>query len=154
MKEDENGNGQLDNGEDKNFNAALDPAKPAGKKGDEGRFLVLGYKEIEVDNGGFKEKKVQITVEDTTRPQRDPLRKFELVEGESKDLPAKMATFDYLPKPGAPISKKEFDKFTLPDTIAPSYVLVSIDSDKAILEFEESGSKKQVTFPRGKAPNP
>lgn len=154
VKEDDNGNGKLDEGEDKNFNGVLDPAKAAGKKGDEGRFVVLSYKVIQVVEDGFPQNKTEIVVEDTFRPQRDPLRKFSMVEGETKDLPAKLVTFDYLPKPGAPISKKEFEKFTLPDTLAPSYLLLSADADKAVLEHEEGGVKKQITLPRGQAPVP
>ncbi len=154
LNEDANANNLLDEGEDKNFNQTLDAAKPAGKKQDEGRFIVLDYKQVEVKDGDFVEKKYQITVQDTTRPPGHPDERFQILEGETKKLATRIATFDFLPRPGAPIIKREFEKFTLPDTLVPSYLLKSVDADMAILEIEEGGAKKAIQFPRGQSPTP
>lgn len=149
LTEDVNGNGKLDEGEDLNFNNELDGPRPAGKKGDAGRFFVLAAEGIEVERDGMKQKIQRITVEDTTRPENHPQRKFQIAEGEVVSLLTKVAVFDYLPKPGAPISKREYEKFILPDTLAPSYILKEVDAEKALVEYEEGGQMKTLTFNRG-----
>ncbi|MFM7182089.1 MAG: Amuc_1099 family pilus-like system protein [Verrucomicrobiales bacterium] len=151
LPEDANGNGQLDEGEDANFNGTLDGARPAGKKNDEGRFAVLSVEKVKVAQEGLPPEEVnRITVEDSTRPKDHPQRKFQVSEGETITLLTKVAVFDYLPKPGAPISKREYEKFILPDTLAPSYTLKEVDAEKAIVDCEEGGQTQTLTFERGK----
>lgn len=152
LPEDANNNGQLDEGEDVNFSGTLDGARPAGKKADEGRFTVLSVEKVQVPQGeGLPpEEANRITVEDATRPKDHPQRKFQITEGETVTLTSKVAVFDYLPKPGAPISKREYEKFILPDTLAPSYLLKEVDAEKAVVEYEEGGQTKSLTFERGK----
>lgn len=152
LPEDANGNGQLDEGEDVNFDGKLDGARPAGKKGDEGRFTVLAVEKVMVDQGeGLPQQEAnRITIEDSTRPKDHPQRKFQITEGETITLLTKVAVFDYLPKPGAPISKREYEKFILPDTLAPSYTLKEVDAEKAVVDYEEGGQTLTLTFERGK----
>lgn len=149
LPEDANGNGQLDEGEDVNFSGTLDGARPAGKKEDEGRFTVLAAERVKVNDGGIEQELSRITIEDSTRPKDHPQRKFQITEGETITLLTKVGVFDYLPKPGAPITKREFEKFTLPDTLGPSYLLKSADAENATLEYEEGGQTKSLTLPRG-----
>ena len=153
MAEDANGNGQLDEGEDRNFNNQLDGAVAAGKKGDEGRFVVKSYKTVKEMDGGLEVERVIASIEDTTRPKDHPQRIFELKEGETVNLPSRAATFDYLPTPGRTILKKEFDKFTLPDTLAPSYLVLALDNEKVVLQYDEGGPK-QLTLRKGEPPVP
>jgi hypothetical protein len=152
LPEDTNGNGRLDEGEDVNFDGILDGARPAGKKDDVGRFTVTAVEKVMVDQGeGLPQQEVnRITLEDSTRPKDHPQRKFQITEGETITLLTKVAVFDYLPKPGAPISKREYEKFTLPDTLAPSYLLKEVDAEKATVDYEDGGQTKTLTFERGK----
>lgn len=151
LPEDVNGNGVLDEGEDVNFNGVLDGARPAGKKADEGRFTVLSAEKVKVQRDGLPpEDAYRITIEDTTRPKDHPQRKFQITEGETITLLTKVAVFDYLPKPGAPISKREYEKFILPETLAPSYTLKEVDAQKAVLDYEEGGQTLTLTYERGK----
>jgi hypothetical protein len=151
LPEDVNGNGVLDEGEDVNFNGTLDGARPAGKKADEGRFTIVAAEKVKVERDGLApEDAYRITIEDATRPEGHPQRKFQVTEGETITLLTKVAVFDYLPKPGAPISKREYEKFILPDTMGPSYTLKEVDADKAVLDYEEGGETKTLTFERGK----
>jgi hypothetical protein len=152
LGEDANSNGQLDEGEDLNFNGQLDAPKAAGRGPDEGRFLVVGYEKVKEQMGEMQVERVVATFEDTFRAKDHPLRKFKLKEGETINLSVREGAFDYLPKPGKPIQKKEFEKFTLPDTLAPSYLLVAVDEDKAVLRYEEGGQQKEIILPKGQLP--
>ena len=152
LGEDANSNGVLDEGEDLNFNGTLDGPKAAGKHQDQDRFLVKGYKKVMEKSGDLDVERIIATFEDTFRPKDHPLRTFELKEGEIINLPVKEAVFEYIPTPANRIQKKEFDKFTLPDTLAPSYLLVELDADKAVLEYQEAGKKNRFILPKGQVP--
>ena len=152
--EDANNNGQLDEGEDANSNGKLDPVEPFGKKKDSKRFKVDGFRKEKKVVEGVETEVGIVTIVDDRRPPGHPLRRFEIQEGAAVNLPQRKATFEYAPAPGKTYDHREFEKFTLPDTLAPSYLLKVVDKDKVVIEFEEGGAKAEITIPMGQQAEP
>lgn len=122
-----------------------------GRNVDVDRFLVeeARVEEREIEGMTITETKGVVTVVDSTRPEGHPLRRFEITEGETIDLPVIQAVFDYPPTPGRPLIVNELQPFTLPGTDAPRYTLIEVDDNSATLEYAENGEILQLVVPIG-----
>lgn len=152
--EDANNNGKLDEGEDANGNGKLDPIEPFGKKKDSKRFRVDGFRKEKKVVEGVETEVGIVTIVDDRRPPGHPLGRFEIQEGEAVNLPQRKATFEYALTPGKTYDYRGFEKFTLPDTLAPSYMLKVVEKDKVVIEFEEGGAKAEITIAMGQQAGP
>jgi len=123
---------------------------------DQNRFTVTEANTVEeqAEGADFNIVKGIVTVEDSTRPQGHPLRTFQMREGDSINLPIIEAVFDFPATPGRPITVREFERFTLPGTEGPQYILKSVNESAAVIVFEENGQLAELSIPIGKRAEP
>lgn len=148
--EDRNNNQALDPGEDTNANGKLDGVQPFGRRDDEDRFIIRQVDKQNINDNGIQRVQYELTIEDLKRPEGHALRVFKIKEGSEINLPVHSATLAYAGTPGRPLVKKEFDTFTLPGAMGPSYTLIEATPQVAVIQ---TGDQK-ISIPIGQEPDP